>query len=122
MAVETGSTYISGIVTLYDGNFNRKSVVFNHAELEETDPRRLRQRSTTDGQLEIARLAPKTSILTFSVVDRCRNRLGTVSSSSAWLKTTDLRLKFHRICHGSRDINTSGFNSHFRLSVITGIA
>jgi len=44
-------------------------------------------------QPKMARLASKTSILPFPVVDRCDNRPKTGSSSSAWSKTADLPLE-----------------------------
>jgi len=44
----------------------------------------------------MAKLAPKTSILPFSVVDRCRNHLATLLSSSPLSKMPDLPLEFRR--------------------------
>jgi len=61
----------------------------------------------------------KTSILPFPVVDRCRNRPGSVSSRWAWSKTPDLPLELsicHPICHSSRDISISGFGGRIAIS------
>jgi len=56
-----------------------------------------------DRLLEIARLTPKTSILLFPVVDRCRNRPGSVFRAGRGRKLQICRWKCHPICHSSRD-------------------
>jgi len=78
-----------------------------------------------DGQPEMTRFAPKTSILAFPVVGRCRNGPEIISSSSAWLKTPIWRWNFDVIWHNSTDISISGFRGrnirYFRLSAAIAI-
>jgi len=76
ITAETGNTYISetipdSIETLTENPVF--STMTNSIKVLPSEP-------------EMARLASKTSILPFSVVDRCRNHLRTVSSSLAWSK------------------------------------
>jgi len=52
----------------------------------------------------------------------CRNYLATLLSSSLWSKMPDLHWNSDAICHSFRDIRILVFDSHFRLSVIIGIA
>ena len=77
---------------------------------------KLRQRRTAGN----GNIGAKMSILSLSVVDRCRNRPGTVSSSSAWSKPPDLPLQFryYPIRHGSRDINISSLAATLPFPVI----
>ena len=68
---------------------------------------------------KVASLAPKTSLLPFPVVARCRNRPGSVSSRWAWSKTPDfpLELSFYlSIWHSFRHVSTSGFDGHIAIS------
>jgi len=83
MAAETGNTYICGIMTdsveIPRANARFSTMTSSIKVLPSNDD--------NDGQ-------PKTSILLFSIVDHCRNRLGTVLSSSARSKTPHLPLEF----------------------------
>jgi len=66
-------------------------------------------------------LAPKTSILLFPVVGRCRNLPGSVSSRWAWSKTPDLPLELSFYLSQFQRYKYFLFrwpHCHFRLSVI----
>ena len=65
---------------------------------------------------DIARSAPKTSILSFPVVGRCRNRSGVSFFGSAWSKTPDFPFELlSYICHNSRAISISGLDGHIAM-------
>jgi len=75
-----------------------KSGIFDHDERDESVAKWLQW-------WRMARLRPKTSILPFPVVDRCRNRLRTAPLNSTWSKISDLSLEFRSyVSYGSRDI------------------
>jgi len=63
-------------------NSNGKSGVFDHAQREETDPGRLRQRPTTgNGNIDV--LGANLAIFGSRSLDRCRNHLANLLSSLA---------------------------------------
>ena len=64
------------------GNSSGKSDICDYVELDKSS--QINVCDINDGQQEMAILAPKTSMLPFSVVERSRSRPCTVSWSSAW--------------------------------------
>jgi len=74
-----------------------------------------------DKQTGMARSASKTSILSFSVLGRCRSRLRILSWSSPWSKPQICRCNFDlSTCHSCRNKTISGFGvriPEFRCSV-----
>jgi len=85
MAGETGNTYISATITdsveipTANTAFSTMTSSIKEKYIQPSD-------CDNDEQPEMARLAAKTSILPFPVVDRCRDHLTTPSSSSPWSK------------------------------------
>jgi len=89
VAIQTGSTYIGRYDILLQ--FRRQTWGFRlHALCEETDPGWLQQRPTT-GNSNIDLLGANLAI---SIVDRCRNHLANVLSSSSSSKIPNLALEF----------------------------
>jgi len=66
----------------------------NPAFLTMTNSIKVNQVIETTKNIGNGKIDAKTSTLPLSVVDRCRNRPGTVSSSSEWSTTPDLPLEF----------------------------
>ena len=97
--------------------------VFGHAQLEETDLKRLRQRLTTGNDI-IDVLGPG---LQFLVVVCGRNHVATLYRVRHHQKSRICRWNFDEICHSFADISTSGnfaaiFTAQCTLVHLRGLA
>ena len=87
---------------------------FDDDELGKRLPKWLWQRPLP----KIARLAPKTSILPFSVVGLCRDSRGQFLRTGRGRKPQICHLNCHPICHSSRDISISGLGATLPFPVV----